>query len=88
MRLDIFLKLSRLCPRRSAAQGFCDAGLVFLNGRPAKSAHAIKIGDEIAIRSPSGETIARVVAVPTAQNVSRKQAKGLVQIVRTGSTDH
>jgi ribosomal 50S subunit-recycling heat shock protein len=81
VRLDIFLKLSRLCPRRSAAQQLCDAGFVFLNGRPAKSAHAVKAGDEIAISSPSTETVARVLTVPTVQNVSRKHAKELVAIV-------
>jgi ribosomal 50S subunit-recycling heat shock protein len=81
MRLDVFLKFSRLCPRRAAAQEVCDAGFVFLNGRPAKPAHAVKIGDEIAIRRPSGETIARVLAVPAGQNVSRKQAKELIEVV-------
>src|SRR5882762_8503087 len=41
VRLDVFLKLSRLCPRRTLAQELCDAGFVLLNGRPAKSAHAV-----------------------------------------------
>lgn len=80
MRLDIFLKLSRLCPRRSAAQQLCDAGFVFLNGRPAKSAHAVKTGDEIAIRTPSLETVARVVQIPPMRNLSRRHAKELVEI--------
>jgi ribosomal 50S subunit-recycling heat shock protein len=36
MRLDLFLKASRICPRRTIAQKLCDAGLVLLNGAPAK----------------------------------------------------
>ena len=80
MRLDLFLKLSRLCPRRSTAQKLCDAGFVLLNGQRAKSAHAVKSGDEITIRKPNEETVARVVTVPTTHNVSRRDASSLVQI--------
>jgi len=82
MRLDLFLKLSRLCPRRSIAQKLCDAGFVLLNGRQAKSAHAVKVGDEITIRKPNEETVARVLTVPTTHNVSRRDASSLVEIVR------
>jgi ribosomal 50S subunit-recycling heat shock protein len=81
VRLDLFLKLSRLCPRRSIAQKLCDAGFVLLNGRQAKSAHAVKVGDEITIRKPNEETVARVLAVPTTHNVSRRDASSLVEII-------
>ena len=81
MRLDLFLKLSRLCPRRSIAQKLCDAGFVLLNGRQAKSAHAVKVGDEITIRKPNEETVARVLTVPTTHNVSRRDASSLVEII-------
>jgi ribosomal 50S subunit-recycling heat shock protein len=81
MRLDIFLKLSRLSPRRSTAQKLCDAGFVFLNGRAAKSAHAVKSGDTISIRTPVSETRARILTVPSAANVSRKQAKDLIEMI-------
>ena len=80
VRLDVFLKLSRLCPRRSTAQKLCDAGFVFLNGRPAKSAHSIKSGDEIAVRAPNYQTDARVLKVPVTNNVSRREAKDLIEI--------
>lgn len=81
MRLDIFLKLSRLCPRRTLAQELCDAGFVLLNGRPAKSAHAVKAGDEINIRRRDREIIARVLIAPATSNVSRHDAGQLVEIV-------
>ena len=45
MRLDLFLKASRLSPGRTLAQKLCDAGLVSINHQPAKSAHAVKSGD-------------------------------------------
>ena len=81
MRLDLFLKLSRLCPRRTVAQKLCDAGFVFINGRPAKSGHTVKAGDQITIRSRSAETVARVLNVPTARSVSRHDAALLLEIL-------
>jgi len=85
MRLDLFLKLSRLCPRRTLAQKLCDAGIVFLNGRSAKPAHEVKAGDEIAIRKADEEVVARVLNVPSTSNVSRQQSKELIEIVRRNS---
>ena len=81
MRLDLYLKLTRLCPRRSVAQQLCDAGFVLLNDRPAKSAHTVNAGDEIKIRRHDREIIARVVKVPPTRNVSRRDAEQLVEIV-------
>jgi ribosomal 50S subunit-recycling heat shock protein len=81
MRLDLFLKLSRLCPRRTVAQKLCDAGIVLLNGRPAKSAHDVKAGDEIIIRKANEETVARVLEVPTSHNVSRRDASRLTEVI-------
>jgi ribosomal 50S subunit-recycling heat shock protein len=81
VRLDIFLKLSRLCPRRTLAHELCDAGFVLLNGRPAKSAHTIKAGDEISLRRRDREITARVLQVPATNNVSRRDADQLVEII-------
>ena len=81
MRLDLFLKLSRLCPRRTVAQKLCDAGIVLLNGRPAKSAHDVKAGDEIIIRKANEETVARVLEVPGSHNVSRRDASRLIEVM-------
>jgi len=81
VRLDIFLKLSRLCPRRSVAQQLCDAGRVLLNGRAAKSAHLVKPGDQITIRRLDRETIARVAAVPSSHNVPRNESKQLIKVL-------
>jgi ribosomal 50S subunit-recycling heat shock protein len=87
MRLDLFLKVSRLCPRRTLAQELCDAGFVLLNGRTAKSAHAVKAGDEITIRRRDREILARVLQDPPSRNVSKRDADQLVEIVSENRFD-
>ena len=81
MRLDLFLKLSRVCPRRSIAQKLCDAGFVLLNGWPVKPAHVVKAGDIIAVRRPDRETELRVLTVPGARNVSKRDSKDLIEVL-------
>jgi len=81
MRLDLFLKLTRLCPRRAVAQQLCDAGLVLLNERPAKSGHAVRVGDKITIRRRDKETAVRVRQVPDARSVSRRDTTDLVEVL-------
>ena len=81
MRLDIFLKTSRLCPRRTVAQKLCDAGFVLLNGRPAKPAHAVQAEDELLVRQHDREIVARIIRVPAARNVSRHDAAQLVEVL-------
>ena len=49
MRLDKFLKVSRLIKRRTVANEACDAGRVMVNGKPAKASTNVKVGDEIEI---------------------------------------
>ena len=49
MRLDKFLKVSRIIKRRTVANDACDASHVSVNGRPAKASYDVKVGDEIAI---------------------------------------
>ena len=81
MRLDLFLKASRLCPRRTVAQKICEAERVEVNGNPAKSSHAVKAGDEILIRSHSKLKKVRVLTVPTGRQTSRKEARTLVEVL-------
>jgi ribosomal 50S subunit-recycling heat shock protein len=81
MRLDIFLKISRLCPRRTVAQQLCDAGFVMLNGRPAKAAHQVRAGDEIVLRRRDRQITVRVLSLPASSNVSRREAPTLIEIV-------
>lgn len=50
MRIDKYLKLSRIIKRRSVANEACDAGRVIVNDKPAKASYDVKIGDIIEIR--------------------------------------
>jgi len=81
MRLDLFLKASRLCSRRTIAQKICEAGRVTVNGSSAKSAHAVKSGDEILIRRHDKLITVRVLSVPSARQTSRKDASALFEVV-------
>ena len=81
MRLDLFLKLSRLCPRRSMAQDLCAAGLVLLNRQRAKSAHTVKAGDMISMRRADREIVVRVLHVPETRSVSREDARRMTELV-------
>lgn len=79
MRLDIFLKQSRLVPRRTLAQQMCEAGAVSLNGSPAKSSREVRVGDTLAIRQRGRITTARILDVP-ARPPSKAQASTLYEI--------
>lgn len=81
MRLDLFLKTSRIILRRSLAQEFCDAGRVKVNGAPAKSSKEIKTGDEIEIRRGSRLTKIKVLEVPAKKQVSKQEAPNLYEVI-------
>lgn len=81
MRLDLFLKTSRLILRRSLAQEFCDAGFVKINNLKAKSSREVKAGDEIEIKKSNRLTKFKVLEVPDKKQVSRTDAANLYQIV-------
>lgn len=50
MRLDKYLKVSRLIKRRTIANEACDAGRVLVNSKPARASYDVKIGDELEIK--------------------------------------
>jgi ribosomal 50S subunit-recycling heat shock protein len=81
MRLDLFLKTSRLILRRSLAQKFCDANLVKVNGQTAKSSKEIKAGDEIEIKRNNRLLKLRVAEIPAQKQVARSDAANLYEIL-------
>lgn len=87
MRLDLFLKTTRLISSRNLAQEFCDSGLVKVNGSTAKSSKEIKAGDEIEIRRRNRVVVVSVLAVPEKQQVSKADAPGLYEIIREEGTE-
>ena len=81
MRLDLFLKASRLCPRRSVAQELCERGAVQINGVPAKSSRTVHVGDEISLRRRNRLLTLRVLVVPGTRQTSRREAPDLYEIL-------
>ncbi len=86
MRLDIFLKLSRLALRRTLAQEMCEAGAVKVNGLRAKSAHEIREADLISIRGRGRETTIRVIKVPP-RPPSKREAPMLYETISVETYD-
>ena len=74
MRLDKFLKVSRLAKRRTAAKEALDAGRIECGGRAVKPAHQVKPGDELLIHYASRDVLVRILAVPERPNARVKPA--------------
>jgi ribosomal 50S subunit-recycling heat shock protein len=64
MRLDKYLKVSRLIKRRTVANEACDNGLVSVNGRPQRASYDVKPGDRIALQFGARTITVEVLAVP------------------------
>ncbi|HME81869.1 MAG TPA: RNA-binding S4 domain-containing protein [Candidatus Eremiobacteraceae bacterium] len=64
MRLDKFLKVSRLAKRRTEAKEALDAGRIELDGRAVKPSHPVKVGDELLIHYASRDLRVRVLSLP------------------------
>ncbi len=75
MRLDKFLKVSRLIKRRTVANEACDAGRVKVNGKQAKASARIKEGDVIEIAF--GSRTVRVEVLRTEETVKKEEAAEL-----------
>ena len=80
MRLDIFLKLSRLEPRRTLAQQMCEAGAIHINGARAKSAREVRTGDLIVLRRRGRLTTVRVTEIPD-KPPSKAQASTMYETI-------
>ena len=79
MRLDKFLKVSRLIKRRTVANEACDGGRVTLNGKAAKPGADVKECDEIAIAL--GEKTIRVRVLQVAEHVTKDGASSLYEVL-------
>ena len=73
MRLDKYLKVSRIIKRRTIANEACDAGRVSVNDKVAKASQEVKVGDIIAIRFGDKTVSAEVLAVQ--ETVRKEEAK-------------
>ena len=65
MRLDLFLKWSRVILRRTLAKETCDAGRVTVNGQEARAGREVRVGDTVSIRLPRRQLTFRVRSIPS-----------------------
>ena len=79
MRLDKFLKVSRLIKRRTVANEACDAGRVSVNGKPAKASANVKLGDIIEIAQRTKTVKVRVLDL--LDTTKKEQAKDLFEYI-------
>ncbi len=80
IRLDVFLKMSRIIARRSLAREVCDHGGIWVNGRQARGSRLVKVGDLIQWRQPGKVTTLKVSRIPSS-NLGKRQACGLYEIL-------
>ncbi|MBQ8852576.1 MAG: RNA-binding S4 domain-containing protein [Oscillibacter sp.] len=80
MRLDKWLKVSRLIKRRTVANEACDTERVTVNGKVARASYEVKVGDVIAIRF--GEKTLSVEVVAVQDNVGKADAAAMYREVR------
>ena len=75
MRLDKYLKVSRLIKRRTVANEACDAGRVLINGKPAKASTEVKLGDCIEIAF--GTKTVKVEVLEIVETTKKEEAKDM-----------
>ena len=79
MRVDKFLKVSRLIKRRTVANEACDAGRILVNGKVVKASYDVKEGDVIAIRF--GQKSVRAEVLQVAETTKKDEARELFRFV-------
>lgn len=80
MRIDKFLKVSRLIKRRTVAKDISDQGRVLINGRESKPSSAVKVGDEITVQF--GQKLVTVRVERLAESTRKEEATSLYTLVK------
>ena len=79
MRLDKFLKVSRIIKRRTIANEACDAERVLVNGKPQRASYAVKVGDILEIQMGAKQLKFEVLSVT--ETVKKEQASDMYKIL-------
>ena len=79
MRLDKYLKISRLIKRRTIANSACDAGKIIVNGRVARASYDVKIGDKLEINL--GNSIFKVEVININEYAKKDEASSMYKII-------
>lgn len=80
MRIDKYLKVSRLIKRRTIANEACDAGRITVNGKTVKASYDVKTGDVIEIKM--GERVIKVQVLEIAEHVLKNDASLLYKVLQ------
>ena len=79
MRLDKYLKISRLIKRRTVANEACDAGRVFVNGKPARASYDGKVGDLLELQL--GERVLKAEVLSVTEYAKKEEAASLYRML-------
>ena len=79
MRLDKYLKISRLIKRRTVANEACDAGRVLVNGKPARASYDVKAGDVLELHL--GERVLKAQVLSVTEYAKKEEAAGLYWMI-------
>ncbi len=79
MRIDKFLKVSRILKRRSVAKEACGGGKVEVNGKEVKPSYSLKVGDEVFVAFSGGGIKFKVLALK--ETVKKEEASSLYEII-------
>ena len=79
MRIDKFLKVSRLIKRRTVANEACDGQRISVNGRPVKASYSVKIGDIIEIHF--GQRVLKVEVLTVSEHATKSDASAMYREV-------
>lgn len=80
MRLDKFLKVSRLIKRRTLAKQVADQGRITINGKVAKASSVVKVGDELAIRF--GQKVVTVKIEMLKESTKKEDAASMYELLK------
>ncbi len=81
MRLDKFLKVSRIIKRRTVAKEACEAGVIRVNGLKSKPSKKVKVGDIVEIETPTFYLKFEILSLPQG-NVKKSEASSFVRIIK------
>lgn len=79
MRLDKYLKVTRLIKRRTVANEACDAGRIFVNGKPARASYDVKVGDILEIKL--GQTPLKAKVLSVSEHATKESASQNYEII-------
>ena len=79
MRIDKFLKVSRLIKRRTVANEACDAGRISVNGKVVKASYDVKVGD--VIESTFGTKTVKAKVISVADSTKKDDAKEMYELI-------